>query len=310
MFDQFSQMNTSVSLGSAFQQKLLLTLTTVVVLMILRWVVVRLIRRSSKDSRSVFMTRKIVTNVAAVLGFLIIGRIWFEGFQSLLTFAGLLTAGLAIALRDPLVNFAGWMFLIWRKPFALGDRIQIGDATGDVIDMRIFQFSLLEIGHWVDADQHTGRVIHVPNGKVFLEAQSVYTGAFNYIWNEIPILLTFESNWRTAKVILEKICFTHGADEAESARQAFRDAADKYLISMADAQPRVYTSVQDSGVLLTIRYLCSPHDRRGTVERVWEDILTEFAKHEDIDFAYPTTRFYDNRSEGKPGAGGPPVTTQ
>ena len=53
--------------------------------------------------------------------------------------------------------------------------------------------------------------------------------------------------------------------------------------------------------MLTIRYLCEPRRRRGTEQEIWEDILDAFAKHDDIDFAYPTQRFYDNSAEGKPG---------
>jgi len=64
----------------------------------------------------------------------------------------------------------------------------------------------------------------------------------------------------------------------------------------------VYTSVRDSGVLLTLRYVCHVRRRRSTAEEIWEAILTEFGGRDDIDFAYPTTRFYDNPSEGKPEA--------
>jgi hypothetical protein len=61
----------------------------------------------------------------------------------------------------------------------------------------------------------------------------------------------------------------------------------------------VYTSVKDSGVLLTIRHLCDPRKRRTVTEAIWEEILSEFARCPDIDFAYPTRRWYDNRAEGK-----------
>ena len=65
--------------------------------------------------------------------------------------------------------------------------------------------------------------------------------------------------------------------------------------------PTVYTTVKDSGVLLTIRYMIEPRKRRGTEQKIWEAILSEFSKNNDIDFAYPTTRFYENISEGKSG---------
>jgi small-conductance mechanosensitive channel len=70
--------------------------------------------------------------------------------------------------------------------------VQLGPCQGDVIDIRIFQLTLLEIGNWVDADESTGRVIHVPNGRIFQEAQTNYSNAFEYLWNEIPILVPFE----------------------------------------------------------------------------------------------------------------------
>ncbi|RQV98059.1 mechanosensitive ion channel family protein, partial [bacterium] len=201
------------------------TLLTLVVLWTLRLIAVRLVAKRGRDARSLYTWRKTVTNISAIIGILIIGRIWFEGFQSLATFAGLLTAGLAIALRDPLVNIAGWMFILWRKPFVIGERIQIGSIAGDIVDIRLFQFSLLEIGNWVAADQPTGRVVHIPNGKVFTEPQSNYHGGFNYIWNEIPVLVTFESNWEQAKKLLDEICSRHASHISETARKAFRDAA-------------------------------------------------------------------------------------
>jgi len=74
------------------------------------------------------------------------------------------------------------------------------------------------------------------------------------------------------------------------------------MIFYSKLTPTVYTSVRDCGVLLTIRYLCDPRRRRSTEESIWEDILHAFADNDDIDFAYPTQRFYDNLHEGKPGA--------
>ena len=76
-------------------------------------------------------------------------------------------------------------------------------------------------------------------------------------------------------------------------------AAKKFLIFYSKLTPIVYTEVQDSGVLLTMRYMCNPRERRATVEKIWENVLKEFAKHKDIDFAYPTQRFYNNIIEGK-----------
>ena len=181
----------------------------------------------------------------------------------------------------------------------VGDRIEIAQHAGDVIDVRIFQFTLLEIGNWVDADQSTGRMIHVPNGRVLSDVVANYNRGFQYIWNEVAVLVTFESNWREAKAILERIATQHAASVTGEAARQIEEASRQFMIVYNKLTPTVYTSVRDSGVLLTVRYLCDPRQRRTTTEAIWEDILTGFAQRPDIDFAYPTTRFYENTTEGR-----------
>lgn len=80
---------------------------------------------------------------------------------------------------------------MWRRPFWLGDRVQIGNHARDVVDVRIFTFTLLEIGNWVNGDQSTERVIYVPKGQVFTQMLANYGKGIGYIWNEIGVLVTF-----------------------------------------------------------------------------------------------------------------------
>ena len=215
-----------------------------------------------------------------------------------------IAAGLAIALKDPLTNLVGWIFILWRRPFVVGDRIQIGQHAGDVIDQRIFQFTLLEIGNWVAADQSTGRVIHNPNGKVFTEALANYTTGFEYIWNEIPVRVTFESQWENAKDILQEIADRHAAHLSQEAADRIRLAARRFMIMYSKLTPIVYTRVEEDGVLLTVRYMCDPRKRRSSEHAIWEDVLRAFAEQPDIEFAYPTQRFYHRWVETQQGPDG------
>jgi small-conductance mechanosensitive channel len=168
-----------------------------------------------------------------------------------------------------------------------------------VIDIRLFQFSLLEIGNWVDADQSTGRIVHLPNGKVFVEAQANYSAGFKFIWNEMKVLVTFESNWKKTKNLLQEIIDTYAEPTSASAEQKIREASKKYMIFYQYLTPIVYTKVMDSGVLLTMRYICDPRKRRSSENDLWEQILDVVDQHADIEFAYPTTRFYRNNEEIK-----------
>jgi small-conductance mechanosensitive channel len=141
----------------------------------------------------------------------------------------------------------------------------------------------------------------VPNHLIFTEALANYNQGFPYIWHEIPVLITFESNWEKAKKMLFEIAQTSSHQFSEAAAKRIKEASKKFMVFYTTLTPTVYTTVKDSGVLLTIRYMTEPRKRRGSEEEIWEAILTRFGKCNDIDFAYPTQRFYDNLQEGKKG---------
>lgn len=270
--------------------KIVITLCAVLVLWLLRLILIRIINRNISSTRQKYRWRKNASYSTGFLVLLILGVIWFEGLQSLGTFLGLLSAGLAIALRDPVTDFAGWMFISLRSPFDVGDRIQIEEIKGDIIDIRIFQFTLLEIGNWVQADQSTGRVVHVPNHKVFSESLANYTSDFEFIWNELEVLVTFESNWKKTKNLLQEIADKHMEDFIEHAERQVQRANKSYLVHYRYLTPIVYTDVKESGVNLTIRHLCDPRTRRSVSQGMWEDILDMVKVNDDIDLAYPTMR--------------------
>ena len=295
--------------GGDLVTKLALSLVIVLIIWALRRLAIRVVVDRIQDPRSRYHASKIVGYVSAVVGVLWIGFLWFERIGSLGTFLGLITAGVAIALRDVIADLAGWLFILGASPFEVGDRIEIDGHRGDVVDIRAMEFSILEIGNWVDADQSTGRLVHIPNSAVFHSPVANSTMQFPYVWNEIPVTVTFESDWRHAKGLLLEIAEREGSGAVAAAEVALRETAKKFLIHYSKLTPTVYTDVVDHGVRLTIRHLVDPRRRRGTAERIWEAILDTFARESHIDLAYPTQRFFDNRTEGKDAVGTDSATT-
>ena len=275
------------------QIKVVNSLLVVLFFLLVRSAVMRVMLRNVTDNRQKYSWSRGVTSAIGFLILIFLGVIWFAGLERIATFAGILGAGLAVALHDTIANIAGFLFIMLRRPFEVGDRIEIEGVAGDVIDIRVFQFSLLEIGNWVDADQSTGRILQVPNGKVLRAVTASFNKGFDYIWHEIPVLITFESDWKKAKGILEKIVDDDTFVVAEEVERQVRRAASRYLIYSGKVTPIVYTTVRDSGVLLTVRYMTKPKTRRGTEQQLWEQILEQFAENDDIELAYPTTRYYD-----------------
>ncbi|WP_439882505.1 mechanosensitive ion channel family protein [Pontibacter sp. MBLB2868] len=278
--------------SSEFYQHLLVTLAVVLGLWLMSTLVLSIAFKREKDIRKRYQWRKFTNYIITGIGIILLVNVWFGGLRSIATFLGLLSAGLVLALREPVLNMAGWLFIIWKRPFRIGDRVQVGDIIGDVIDIRLFQFSVNEIRGWVNADQATGRVVNIPNGRLFTDPQANYNYGFPFIWNEVTVVVTFESNWHRAKAILTEIVDKHDEKLSEQAMQQVKRQSQRHLIFYDDFSPSLFTDVQENGIRLTMRYMCSVLRRRKSTNDIWEDVLTAFASTDDVRFAYPTTRFY------------------
>jgi small-conductance mechanosensitive channel len=260
------------------------------IVFLLRRGVLAIVHRRVEDSALRYRWAKWSANVSFLLAALALTQIWFTAIPSIGTFLGLLSAGLAIALKDLVADLAGWVYIVSKRPFDTGDRVQIGPHAGDVVDRSLFQFTIMEIGNWVSADQSTGRLIHVPNAHVFTQPLANYVAGFPYLWNELKVLVTFESDWRKAKALLEELAADLTVDITREAHRPSPRGEQRFLIRYRKLTPVVYVSVENSGVLLTLRYLCRPRERRGTGSQLWERILDTIHEHPEVTLAYPTQR--------------------
>lgn len=264
-------------------------------------IVARYVTRRIGDEVKRHKSRRAIAYLSQFLALAVIAVIW-AGYLNLQLWIGLLSVGLALALQNAILCFAGWIYLAARRPYDIGDRVQIGELIGDVVDVRLLHTYLLEVGNWVDADQSTGRVVHVPNGFAFTKPIYNYTQGFPYIWHEIPVLVTFESDWRRAKEVLERIVRDESRDMSEKVSRLIGLMKRDYPIRYEHLSPIVYTAIRDSGVLLTIRYLTEVRQRRRTANEISEQILEAFAAEPTVELAYPTYRmFHGPEAAGTPG---------
>jgi small-conductance mechanosensitive channel len=288
---------------STVERNLVVSLVVIVVLIALRWIVAFVLRRRIADPEAKYRSQKWVTYATTTVVFIALVNIWLGGVEGVLAWLGIVSAGVAIALTDVLKNLAGWLYIVSRRPFKVGDRIEIKGVAGDVVDIRAFRFTVLEIGNWVAADQSTGRLVHIPNGQLFSDALANYTEGFPLIWEETGVLVTFESDWELAEQLISGVLAAEAPDpkERQMATQ-IRKAANEYFIRYTHLDPITYVTVIDSGVMIAGRYLVAARERRAVEDRIWRGILHAFAEHETVDFAYPTIRTYlpDRLRVGRP----------
>lgn len=266
---------------------LLIALGTALVMYILVRLSKRLVLRYIDDPERQFRASKMISRTGGLVTLLLIIAFLSPDPGNLLTILTVVGAGLAIAMREALLSFIGWLHITFRVPYRPGDRIESNGIRGDVIDIRLLQTTLMEIGGWVDADQSTGRIVHIPNNWVFLHGVFNYTRGFHFIWNELPITVTFRSNWETAREIMMSLAEESASIVEMQARNEIRKMSREYLIYYNILTPFVYVRIDNNGVRLTLRYLCEVRKRRGTAHALTMGILLALRDHPDIELAYP-----------------------
>lgn len=289
-----------------------LSLLFLILIFTVRHLALRAVRARVQDMQTAFRARKLSFYVSVGLLLPVLGIIWTSQLVAAGSFLGILSAGIAIALTDVLKNVAGWILIVSRRQFKVGDRIEIASHAGDVIDIGVFRFSLQEIRNWVDADQTTGRILHIPNGSVFVETLANFTEAVPYIWHEVPVTVTFESDWEEARDMLQRIVDRYMIDPEQAATiRKMEKAANLYSGIYRDLAPAVYVKAIDFGVTVTGRLLVKVGNRRLMTSLIWQDLLRELAKTDRVELAYPTTRFFRADLEGsepvQPGMESDPV---
>jgi small-conductance mechanosensitive channel len=276
------------------------SIITILVIYLITSIITRLINRQIEDIKRRHRARKTVLYIASIIAIIIILGIWVKALGSITIIISAIGAGLALALHQAILSIAGWLLILLRRPYNTGDRIEMGGRSGDVIDIHLFYTILLEIKGWLVGEQSTGRLIYVPNSKVFTEPLINYTQGFEYIWNEIPIVVTFESNWQKAKDIMMEVVEKEEFKVSQKLQKELTVMARRHMIFYRTLTPTVWVNIVDFGVELTLRYITEARNRRKTRDVFCQAILQRFQKEKNIDFAYPTYRIYRRGEEESP----------
>lgn len=205
---------------------------------------------------------------------------------------GILLAGVAISMRDVFSNVVGWLIIMSSRGYKTGDRIKIGETSGDVIDIGLLRTMVAEIGDWVGADQSTGRLVSIPNSKILTQEVLNYTKGYDLIWHELKILVTFESDWQHAEQIISDVAMEDFNRKKEQIQERLKRVKRDYLLRFNYITPKVYVSIRESGVELALRYMVRARRRRTVEDVISREILRRFAREQTVDFAYPTMRIH------------------
>ena len=217
------------------------------------------------------LVRRIVTWVLILL---ILSLTFITRLSSFATFAGLLTAGLAVAMQSVLVSLVGYFILIGKYGLRVGDRVQVGNVTGEVIDLGLIRMHLLELTSQ-EPRGPTGRVVAIANSIVFQSSGGLFKQipGVNFTWHELSLSLPAGSDYIELKnrmlASLTRIVEEYRGEIVRQA-QTIRDATS--LPASTDVTPQVQLQFSPSGVEAKVRYPV-PLNRTAEVdERVSQEL--------------------------------------
>jgi small-conductance mechanosensitive channel len=278
---------TGISFPDTSLQQLFTTLLAISVIYLIFMVLDRVFRKRIRDDRTKYTTTKVLFVIEIFLMIIIVAVIWVRNPQNLVVFFGIVGAGIAIALQDVFKNFAGSVIILLTGAYSVGDRIQIENITGDVIDIGMMQTTLLELRGWVEGDQATGRLTIVPNGKVISSPVNNFTKDHSFLWDEIEIPVTYASDWRRAIEILDEISRRETAAITSIAQEEISRIGERYYLPRRDIEPAVYVTITDNWVNLSVRYVTYVKERRIMRARLNRMILDAFSD-ENIEISSTT----------------------
>ena len=276
-------------------RKLLLSLAFIFIVVvtgrILRGLVSLVLRRVDHATvQTRFWTRQAISLVAAIVLILGLLSIWFSDPTRLATALGLMSAGLAFALQQPVTSIASYFVILRGNTFTVGDRISMGGVRGDVMRLGFIQTTIMEMGEppsvqgadpamWVKSRQFTGRIVTVSNAKIFAEPVFNYTRDFPFIWEEMAIPITYQADRAKVEAIMLEAAKEQSVDPG-LARRRVQGGTTSPVRGGAD-RPRPARVLPDYRQLAgadRARFIVHTHGIRGAKDAMSRTIIGELDK--------------------------------
>lgn len=300
--DIFSGLRSAADQTSNIGEKTLITIALILIVWLLIKVMRVVLHKIIPAERLYFLTQRALFWLLTLGTVVLIGLIWFKALNFLVFGTGALIALAGLAMKDLVLNIIGFAFIEFKRPFKIGDRVEIGDSYGDVRDIQLFQFALIEVqgDDRLATKNQTGRTIYIPNREIFLKPLINDNYEFRFVWTDITVPITHESNIDKTKQILSVAAkeYMEGllSDSSDKDLQRFNDALDMFNSTKA---PGITMQLDGSGIELTLRFLCPHTEIAKAQSMVWEDVHRRIQLVDDIAYSPTVYRIYQSGPESR-----------
>lgn len=272
-------------LPPALAERILLAVAGVLAI----WLAARIIRHSLSrwigDAATRYRARKVVNALALVAGLLVVTFVLLDRLTGLGVTLGLVGAGVALALQQPLMSLAGWLALALGGYYRAGDRVQVGEVVGDVIDVTFLRTTIFEVGGSPTVAGYSGRVVRVSNSAVLTEPVYNFSGDFPFLWDGIDVPIRHGSDRAAARGLLEEAVRETVNDYVPRAQATWRRLRRRYRLSEANVEPSVRMVADENWLTFSVRYVVDYRRRLSVKDELWSRSLEAIETAEDVELA-------------------------
>lgn len=272
-----------INVENEYMYLIILTILAYLTLKLIAFLMVKVYMHFNHNVRSNYLYNQKISIVYKVVFFITAFIIWENHLENIITLISFVSAATTIALREIIFNFFSGIYLNFAKPFKVEDRIEVNNFKGDVVKISALSFEILEVSTDETGEQSTGKTIHLPNTLVFTTPIKNYVKPFKYIWHEITVKVSIDSDLKKTKNIIYKIINNNNVIKQipSKMKRQIDNANLEYRIYFNKYEPIIYTKVVDTHIELSVRFLMHPKKVRMVEDDIWTNILKAH-KNEEI----------------------------
>ncbi|SMD43401.1 Small-conductance mechanosensitive channel [Aquiflexum balticum DSM 16537] len=275
-------------------QKIVLAVMLISLVLLATRLLKKIVDRKIEDKTKEFNFNRIADFFGALFILIIILSLLFANWYAAAVSFGIVSLVLGFALQNLITSFFGWLYILIRKPYEVGDRIRIGNVFGDVINVSYLDTTLWEFnGDYLSADHPSGRIIRFANSKVFSEYVYNYSWPlFPFIWNELSFFIAYNSDFKfTSETIKRTVEKEIGEAMVRRVKRFKKILADTPVDELhVNEYPSVILKAhENTWIEVIVRYLVEPKNSGPVKKVLFESVMEELKKNPEK-VIFPNTK--------------------
>lgn len=254
---------------------IIISIIVIIGVKVINKIINKIYRLDEHSGKNMFTFRERTNIFANIIIVILLFSIWEGHLKNIVTIISFVAGATTLAIREVILNLTAGLYIKVSKPFKVEDRIEIDNIKGDVVLISALSFKVLELKDRLNGEQSSGIIVNIPNSKIFSNSLKNYTTAFKYIWSELVIPVSIDSDINKTKRILYSIVNKNEVIKSipKKMDKAIDESKGQYRIYYNNLKPIIYTEYKDNHIEFTIRFLVHPKKERNVINDLWIKIL-------------------------------------